>query len=382
MPIYKTGRTKDGKTQYRVVVNYTDTNGEYKQLSQRVYGRTEAKDAEDALERKVQEKEFSKRITLRQLYEEYTAAKVHEVRTSSLNKTKSILKNHVLNTDLSNRRIDRLTVPVLQEWKNNLGQKDIMISTKNNAIRELNALLNYAVRMEYLPKNPLRNVGKFKDAYFTVKQEQYKYYTKEQFDRYYQAALSCRKNLTDYACCVFFYLLFYSGLRKGEMNALKWSDLEGNTLHVRRSINQKVKGYEETPPKNPSSYRTVELPQNAMDVIKAHRALFENSDRFNDDWRLCGGIKPISDTNIENHNTLYAKLAGLHHITIHEFRHSHATLLINSGVSIFAVQRRLGHSDIKTTMKHYAHLYPSTEESIIKILENMQAKENRVQNSC
>lgn len=371
MPIYKTGRTKDGKTQYRVVVNYTDTNGEYKQLSQRIYGRTEAKDAEAALERKVQEKEFSKRITLRQLYEEYIAAKVHEVRTSSLNKTKSILKNHVLNTDLSNQRIDRLTVPVLQEWKNRLGQKDIMISTKNNAIRELNALLNYAVRMEYLPKNPFRNIGKFKDAYFTAKQEQYRYYTLEQFDRYYQAALSCRRSLTDYACCVFFYLLFYSGLRKGEMNALKWSDLEGNILHVRRSINQKIKGYEETPPKNPSSYRDVKMPKNAMKVIEDHRALLEQTGQFTEDWRLCGGIKPITDTNLENHNTAYAELAGLHHITIHEFRHSHATLLINNGVSLLEVQRRLGHSDIKTTMRTYAHLYPSTEEATLKMLENL-----------
>ena len=371
MPIYKIDKKKNGKQQYRVVVNYTNSNGEYKQISQRVYGKSEAKNAEAALERRVQDKDFSRRITIRHLYEEYIAAKIHEVRTSTLNKTKSILNNHVLNTDLADKRIDRLTVPVLQEWKNRLGQKDIMISTKNNAVRELNTLLNYAVRMEYLPKNPLRNVGKFKDSGFIVKQEQYQYYTKEQFDRYYQAALNCRKNLTDYACCVFFYLLFYSGLRKGEMNALKWSDLEGNILHVRRSICQKVKGYEETPPKNPSSYRDVRLPKNAMKVIEDHKLLCERFDQFNDDWRLCGGAKPIADTNLENHNARYAELAGLHHITIHEFRDSHATLLINEGISLLAVQRRLGHSDIRTTMKHYAHLYPSTEEETLKKLESL-----------
>lgn len=371
MPIYKTGKIKDGKQQYKVVVNYTDSNGEYKQLSQRVYGRTEAKDAESALERKVQDKDLTKRITVKQLYEEYVEAKAHEVRTVSLNKTKSILNNHVLNTGLAKKRIDRLTVPVLQEWKNQLGQKELMISTKNNAIRELTTLLNYAVRMEYLPKNPMHNVGKFKDAYFKPKQEHYRYYTKEQFDQYYQAALSCRRNLTDYACCVFFYLLFYSGLRKGEMNALKWSDLEGNILHVRRSICQKVKGYEETPPKNESSYRDVKLPKNAMDVINEHRALFEQTGRFTEDWRLCGGIKPISDTNIESHNTQYAQLAGLPHITVHEFRHSHATMLINIGVNPLVVKERLGHKDIKTTMNTYGHLYPSTEEQTLKKLESL-----------
>lgn len=217
----------------------------------------------------------------------------------------------------------------------------------------------------------MKNIGKFKDAYFTTAQDRIHYYTKEQFDKYIEAARSCRKTLTDHGCYVFFYLLFYTGLRKGEMNALKWSDLEGNTLHVRRSICQKVKGYEETPPKNKASHRSIKLPSNAMKVIDEYRAVLAQNTRYDESWRLCGGIKPITDTNLENHNKLYAEMAGLPHIKIHDFRHSHATLLINNGINIMEASRRLGHSDIKMTWNTYSHLYPSAEDAAIKLMENM-----------
>ena len=369
MPIYKTGKKKDGVVQYRVVVNYTDTNGDYRQTSRHVYGRDEAKAVEAELMKKVSDKELTKHITVQQLYDEYIAAKVHEVRTSSLQKSKSILQNHVLNTDLKGKRIDKLTVPALQNWKNELGMKNLKLITKNNAIRELNALLNYAVRMEYIPRNPLARIGKFKDAYFSTAEEKLHYYPPDQFRAYIAAAESSRRNLTDYACCLFFRLAFYTGLRKGELNALKWSDLEGNVLHVRRSICQKVKGYEETPPKNKSSERDIKLPPKILKQLDEHKALLDIHVGWNEDMRLCGGIKPISDTNLENHNAAYARAAGLPHICIHDFRHSHATLLINSGVNILEVSKRLGHADVKMTLNTYAHLYPKSEEATILTLE-------------
>jgi integrase len=372
MPCYKTkAKKKGGLSQYRVVVNYTDSNGDYKQISRRVYGFDEAKAVESELIKKSKEKEITKHFTLQQLYDEYIQTKEHEVRTSSLIKTKSILANHVLNTDLKNRRIDKLTVSVLQGWKNELGDKDLKTTSKNNVIRELNTLLNYAVRMEYIPRNPLARLGKFKEAYFAVTEERIHYYTADQFKRYIAAAEESRRNLTDYACCLFFKLAFYTGLRKGELNALKWSDLEGNVLHVRRSICQKVKGYEETPPKNPSSVRDIKLPPKIMKLIYEHKALLEENGGWNEDMRICGGYKPIADTNLENHNAQYAAAAGLPHICIHDFRHSHATLLINEGVNILEVSRRLGHSDVKMTLNTYSHLYPSTEEATLQTLENI-----------
>ena len=62
--------------------------------------------------------------------------------------------------------------------------------------------------------------------------------------------------------------------------------------------------------------------------------------------------------------------AGLPEIRVHYLRHSHASLLINAGVSLYVVSRHLGHSDIQTTANTYGHLYPNTENEIAEILNN------------
>ena len=113
--------------------------------------------------------------------------------------------------------------------------------------------------MDYLAKNPLTAVGNFTDAYLEKIDQKLQYYTSEQFILY---ILEAKKNaelsgsLTDWGYYVFFNIAFYTGMRKGEINALKWSDIDSEILHVRRSISQKISGGDiETPPKNKSSYR-------------------------------------------------------------------------------------------------------------------------------
>lgn len=373
MPIYKTGKTKNGKAQYRVIVNYTDRNGTKQTKTKCVYGYSDAAELELDFKRRIKAAELPSGKTIQKLYDEYIASKKHEVRASSLHKTESVLKNHVMNTFLPKKRLDKLTAATLQEWKNGLAQKDIMISTKNNAIRELNAMLNYAVRMEYIPRNPLKNVGKFKDVNFTPAQEKVRYYTPEQFKQYMEAAKSTCKNLLDYCCCIFFYIAFYTGMRKGEIHALKWSDIEGNVIHIRRSLNQKERdengNYLEGPPKNKYSVRDIQIPKQLISLLDEHKQLLDKNIGYNDDYRVCGGYKPIPDTTLANRNKHYSELAGLPHRTIHEFRHSHATVLCNNNINIMEVSRRLGHEDVKMTWNTYAHLYPKAEEMALEVLE-------------
>lgn len=368
MPIYKLDSSKNGKQGYRVIVNYTDTNGNKKRKSQCVYGKQEARELESELLKSVKENPNAVKITIKELYKEYIKVKAHEVRRSSLTKTKSILENHVLNTPLAKTRLDKLSKRILQDWKNEIAKKDIKVTTKNNAYRELNTLINYALKMDYILKNPLKDIGKFKEPYFTTQEEKIRYYTKEEFDKYIAVAKDTRSTYIDHACYVFFILAFYTGMRKGEINALKWSDLDGNIIHVRRSVSLK-NGFDETPPKNESSVRSLKVPRIVLDVLNEHRAIQKKNFDYSEDFRICGGIKPVPDSTLEYHNQLYAEKAGLPHRTIHEFRHSHATFLINSGVNIMEVSHRLGHADVKMTLNTYSHLYPSTEEAAIKALE-------------
>ena len=70
-------------------------------------------------------------------------------------------------------------------------------------------------------------------------------------------------------------------------------------------------------------------------------------------------------------------MANLPHIRVHYFRHSHASLLINAGVSLYVVSRHLGHSDIQTTANIYGHLYPNTESEIADVLNKEYEKINQ-----
>ena len=161
-------------------------------------------------------------------------------------------------------------------------------------------------------------------------------------------------------------------MRKGEINALKWSDSDGDIIHVRRSIAQKVKGPDiETPPKNKSSYRDLQMPVPLINILNEHKERQKQTNGFTDDFRVCGGIQCLRDTSISNKNIQFADKAGLPHIRIHDFRHSHASLLANEGINIQEIARRLGHSKIETTWDTYSHLYPREEERAVQILNKI-----------
>lgn len=171
--------------------------------------------------------------------------------------------------------------------------------------------------------------------------------------------------------CVF-NIAFYTGARKGEIYALKWSDIEGNILHIRRSIAQKYgKGNIETPPKNKSSYRDLKIPTPLMEILLEQKERQMQDEKFTEDFRICGGIDCIRDSTVTNKNVEYANKAGLPHIRVHDFRHTHATLLVNEGINIQEIARRLGHSNVEITWNTYSHLYPREEERAVSVLNKI-----------
>lgn len=227
----------------------------------------------------------------------------------------------------------------MKDWKLQIEAGNYGIKTKRNIYAELRAVLNYAVRMEYLPRNPLLKIGNFKST-LELKSEM-SYYTAEEFLKFINAALKyaedverCRNSYSEWDYYVFFNIAFYCGLRKGEIFALKWSDIEDGYLHVTRSLNQKLRGDDrETAPKNKSSIRTLQIPKPLLEVLSAHRTRQKQLLGYNDELRICGGVRPIRDTSVQKKNIEYAKMAGVHVIRIHDFRHpyvKHTTKKYNS----------------------------------------------------
>jgi integrase len=372
MPIYKTGKTKDGKVQYRVFISYTDATGKYRKKSKTVYGAAEAKLEEMRMNHEIGTNWPTAPLTIGELYNEYITVKKNEIRQSSLEKSISILKNNIL-PYLADVQLEDLSIKELQKWKNTIAEKDTMVRSKNNAFSELRALLNYAVKMEYIHSHQMARLGRFRDPYFTHEQEALHYYTAEEFRKFIAVAEQYKdRSINDSGFYVFFNIAYLTGMRKGEINSLKWSDIEGNLIHVRRSISQKTKGGDqETPPKNKSSYRTLQMPQKLVLILEQHRLLQKQIKGFSSDFRVCGGVSPLRDSSIERKNIQYAKEAELQHIRIHDFRHSHASLLANEGINIQEIARRLGHSNVQQTWQTYSHLYPREEERALAVLDTV-----------
>ena len=372
MPIYKTGKYKDGKQQYRVFVSYTTPSGAYRKKSKTVYGSTEAKMAESQMLATLGGEAPAVKMTVGELFEKYIENKKSEVRETSLNKTIGVLRVNVL-PHFEKTPVDKLDIRRLQEWKNKVNEREVGTSTKQNAYRGFSAMLNWAVKMEYIPSNPLSKIGNFKEIYFTKPQDKLRYYTVDQFKAFIAVAKGHQKTRLEQGAYVFFCIAFYTGMRKGEINALKWSDIEGNIIHVRRSVAQKLKGipFVETPPKNRSSYRDLQMPVRLIEILAEQRECQSKEEMFSEDYRVCGGRDILSDTYIENANKKYAQEAGLDKIRIHDFRHSHASVLANEGINIQEIARRLGHNKIETTWNTYSHLYPREEERAVKILDSL-----------
>ena len=83
---------------------------------------------------------------------------------------------------------------------------------------------------------------------------------------------------------------------------------------------------------------------------------------------MFGGIRPLAETTVQKRKKTAIQKSGVKEIRIHDFRHSHASLLLNNGVNVLAVSKRLGHSNVNMTMRVYAHLMEKTDESMMEFL--------------
>lgn len=379
MPIYKMNGTKNGKQKYRVRINYVDNFGKNKQTERVAYGMAEAKELEMRMQYEIKEKPVTSGITLKQMYDEYLVAIGPEVRETTLTGNKKIFERFVLNS-LGQTQVKKLTAPIIQNWKNDIenvhtsDDKPLSLRYKQNIYSIFRAVLNWGVKMDYLSQNILVKVGNFKSGNITEKRN-VDFYTAEEYKLFSKAAkeeaIRCN-SVREWDYYVFFSIAFYTGLRKGEIHALKWSDINGNLLNVSRSVTQKLKGEDrETPPKNRNSIRTLQIPFPLMEILSEHKTRYKYFKGFCEDFRICGGTRSLRDTSVENKNQLFAKLAGIKKIRIHDFRHSHVSLLANEGINIQEIARRLGHSDIEMTWNTYSHLYPREEERAVEILNKI-----------
>lgn len=379
MPITidKRVKKKDGVSRYRVRVNYTDTSGKPHQVERLVWGKADAEVLERQLEAEFKSKRvsLSSRMTVGELYKQYNEYHAIDTKLSSHDTAMKRLRLWVL-PYFEDKRLDRLTQQDLANWKVKINSSKLSLVSKQNVYCAFVAMLNYAVKMELVPKNNLSVLGNFKEGSNTTEKpaEQLHYYTSSQFEQFITIAKADCKSDMDWGFYVFFCIAFFTGARKGEINALRWSDIDGKILHIRRSVTQKLKGGDvETLPKNKSSIRDLQLPEPLIAVLNEHKQRQQElaGKLFNANYYICGYDKPLRDTSIDKRNRKYAEAAGLPRIKIHDFRHSHVSLLANEGINIQEVARRLGHANVQETWNTYCHLYPREEERAVEVLNKI-----------
>lgn len=244
----------------------------------------------------------------------------------------------------------------IREWQNELimqGYKETYLKTISN---QLSAFFNYCVKYYDLESNPARKAGSIGKS----RADEMQFYTVKEFLSFVEAVSD--KPQSEMA----FKVLFWTGMRIGELMALTYSDIdfENNIIHITKSY-QRLNGKDLiTPPKTPKSVRDITIPETLKKELYDYVG------------RLYGlmpyqRIFPFTKHYLEAELKRGAKKSGVKRIRAHDFRHSHASALIEMGVPILEVRDRLGHEKVETTLNTYGHLYPNKQEAIAKSLDNL-----------
>lgn len=176
------------------------------------------------------------------------------------------------------------------------------------------------------------------------------------------------KHVDDEVYKQFFTFMFFCGTRPGETFALRFCDLEDNVIHIRHNLTTKGGRTLDTP-KNQSSIRDIKI-DNILkkDLLKLKKYYYGKYKVPDTDLFIFGGIKPLSPSSCNRRKKKACEKANLRSITLHQFRHSHATLLLSNGIMLNEVSRRLGHSKTSTTLNIYCHTSLEQEKKSIKTL--------------
>ena len=363
-------KTSDGK--YRVNFSYIspDTH-ERKRTSKR--GFDKKKEAEawmkndlQALIKQLEHTEtLDENLTMAELIELYMKdAKIRKEETTCLTKA------HIIETKIlphfKNKKVYDISAKDVRNCQNTMmteigkNGKPYSPTYLRSISNQLSAILNYAVTFHNLPFNPVLRVERMGTK---NPEEEQPIWTLEEYQRFSEVMQD--KPMFFYA----FEVLYWSGLRLGELLGLTKDDvsIEEGTLKVARSYKTQV--HKDGKTKTVTSKRTVHIPQNLVDELAEYMETL---------YGLSGTDKlfPTSKTTLHKRLKEGANQVGLEKITIHGFRHSHISMIMNDVqcASVMDIAKRAGHKKPTTTMI-YTHRYKSKDEMIANELNKLMMGE-------
>ena len=353
MAIYK----NDNGTWY-VMIRYQDWTGARKQKCKRGFStRKEAADWE--LQFKLQ-----KKASVDMTMESFCTMYEEDVRPS-LKQSTWLTKENIIQQKIlpyfENYKINEITTKDVRAWQNemlayrNEENKPYSSSYLKTLHNQLSAIFNYAVRFYDLRSNPAAKAGNMGSE----ERKEMLFWTKEEYQKFSEVMMD--KPISYYA----FQMLYWTGIREGELLALTPADFdfEKGTVKISKTY-QRIKGEDMiTSPKTKKSNRTVQMPDflctEMQEFFDMQYGLKRKDRIFN-----------ITKSYLHHEMDRGSKAAGVKRIRIHDLRHSHISLLIDMGFSAVAIADRVGHESIEITYR-YAHLFPSKQKEMAVKLDFM-----------
>ena len=300
----------------------------------------------------------------------------HTVKPNTQLNVRRLLDNHILPL-FGSYKLDKLTTPLIQNVVNKLADKtnkgEEGAFLYYDSLHALNKrILQYGVVMQAIPFNPAREVILPRNTQ-KAKRQKVKHFDNEELKKFlgYLDNLDLNKFRYCYENTLYKFLLA-TGCRINEALALSWSDIDLNNavVHITKTLNYKQ---ETNSPKSKASYRDLDIDQATVSMLKAYKVR-----QIQEAWKI-GKTESVvfSDFIHEypNNRTLQTRLrthfkrANVTNIGFHGFRHTHASLLLNSGIPYKELQHRLGHSTLSMTMDTYSHLSKESAKKAVSFYE-------------
>ena len=365
-------KRKDGRWEGRYTAGYDAKTG--KRIIRNVLGKTQAEVKEklkaaiaesQGIEVRKSEDEYTVATWLRTWYELYAKP---NVRTATANRYQLIIEQYTVPRigniklkKLTTRHLQKLYKELLESGRIHVGKnqdKGLSTTTVHSVHLMLHCALERAVKERLIPRNPCEDCIVPKPRKLDMK-----ILPPEHMKAYLEAAE--RRGLLP-----MFYLELVSGLRKGELVALRWDDLniQQRTISVSKQYVRNPDGsLELTRPKTENSVRLVSIPQAAVEL------LIQEHDKHPDSPYLfpspLTGEMYHPDSVVNFHKKILRD-AGLGHLRFHDLRHTFATTALQNGVDVKTVSSMLGHFDAGFTLRTYTHATRQKQDEAAQTMGN------------
>jgi integrase len=284
-----------------------------------------------------------------------------DVKPSTLTDYRSVLKAHLLPT-FGEMRLEVITPQRVEAWRASLGAergRPLSNRTRNKSLTILGGVMERARKVYGLPSNPVRDVEKLRERYDATR---FEFYSPEEVHALARAAASEQDG-------AIFLTAAFTGLRRGELIALRWRDVDFERAAIR--VGASYANGNLTTPKSGRGRVVPMVPEVGEALAKLGRRERATGE---DDLVFPGDFGTYLDGSALRRRFAAAqKRAGLRQIRFHDLRHTFGTLAVRGAESIVELQAWMGHAEVRTTMR-YTH-YREQQDAAIRLAKAFQPGE-------